>query len=119
MKTLALYVKPAGTKVTLRLTPNEQVSGYTVFVQKWVNGKKQSVATWFPDQLEAPDGSSTVLAQCEGYDFILKANIAGTPDTAIVDPVLSFDDVAVYTEKVHLPISEGHVVSREWSIVIP
>jgi hypothetical protein len=119
MKTLALYVKPDGTTVNLKLTPNAQIVTYVVFVQKWVNGSSSSVAKWFAADLESQAGCTTVLDKCEGYDLILKANIAGSPDTAAIDPALSFDGAPVYTDTVHLPASEGVVVSREWSIIIP
>jgi hypothetical protein len=118
MKTLELYLKPVGTRVNLKLKPNDQVGPYVVFVQKWVAGNKVAVGTWFPAQLESPAGIGTVLDHAEGYDFIIKANITSPPDTATLVPELRFDNAVVYKTPIYLPAAEGPVVSREWSVII-
>jgi hypothetical protein len=117
MKTLALYVKPANTVINLKLAPNAQVLTCVVFVRQWINGNPATAATWQPANFMSPQGASITMQQCDGYDFIMKAQITGTPDTASVDPVFSINGAAVYTDTIHLPSAEGPVVVREWSVI--
>lgn len=119
MKTLALYVEPVATVVNLKTKANAQVITYMVFVRQWINGNSSSVGTWFPAGLESPQGETLTLAQCDGYDLILKAQIKGTPDTAAIDPQLSINGTLTYKKTIPLPSAEGDVVSLEWSFIIP
>lgn len=118
MKTLALYAKPAGAVVNLKLAPNPQVTTFMVFVKQWVKGASQSAGTWLPKGLGSPAGESLTMQKCDGYDFILKAQVCGAPDTAAVTPQLQINGTTVYSDVVNLPAAEGPVVVREWSVVI-
>src|SRR5213083_1592087 len=119
MKTLALYVKPAGATINLKLAPNDQVLTCVVFVRQWVQGNGVAVATWLPADFESPQGASITLTPSDGYDFMIKAQIAGNPDTAAIEPQFSIDGAVAYSQSIPLPAAEGSVVEREWSVVIP
>jgi hypothetical protein len=115
METVGFYVKPAGTKATLKLTPNMQVVTYVVFVRQWNAGVATPVATWFPADLEA--GMSITLVQSDGYEFLLKAQITGNPDIAAIDARFSLDETTK-AETLALPAEEGIVVERKWTVII-
>jgi hypothetical protein len=119
MKTLALYVRPAQTRINLKLAPNDHVLTCIVFVRQWNQGVGSSVATWFPAEFESPQGSSIILQPSDGYDFIVKAEITGPPDAAAMDARFSIDGAVVYSKTVPLPSAEGAVIEREWSVIIP
>jgi hypothetical protein len=117
MKTVDFFVKPPGTKVTMRAQANDQVVTFVVFVRKFTSAGPIPVVTWHPDQLES--GNATLVVEPErGYDFDLKASIRNDGGAAI-DIQFDFDDgdVKSYPQE-PLPASEGPVVGREWSLIV-
>ena len=115
MKTLGIFVKPAGTVVTLKASNvSAAVVTYVVFVHAWTDLGKKPIATWHPDVLEG-SGGTLVLESYRGYDIILKALVNAD---ASIDADLAFDGVSQFTDTVDLPLAEGPVVVREWSIVV-
>jgi hypothetical protein len=118
MKLLDIYVEHAGTRVDLKMKPNDDVVTYLVFVRKFTTAGPLPEVTWFPEDLETT-GCSITLAAERGYDIILKAT--GRPGGhAAIDPLLVLHDAAGsrYTDRIDLPEAEGPVVERGWSIAI-
>ncbi len=119
MKLLDIYVEHAGTKVTLKMTPNADVVTYLVFVRKWTSAGPLPEATWFPAALESIGGCTLVLAPERGYDIILKATGRPGGNPSIVPALVINDAVGTrYTTPIDLPAAEGPVVERAWSIAI-
>lgn len=115
MKTIGLFGKRAGTVVNLRTSNvSAKVVTYVVFVQAWTDIGKKPIASWHPEQLETT-GATLVLEGYRGYDLILKAQVSGN---ASLDADLTFDGTSEFSKAIKLPMTEGPVVVREWSIVI-
>lgn len=116
MKTLALFTGRPDEVLTLKTRPDDSVATYVVFVTKWTSSGAVPVVTWHPTDLESTGGASLRLAaDCRGFDLLLKAQI--TAD-ATMATTIDFDGKDAFSRAVALPIVEGPVVSREWSIVM-
>ena len=116
MKTIGLFIRPAGTVVNLKISNvTAAVMTYVVFVQAWTDAGKKPIASWHPAQLESPNGATLIVEGYRGYDLILKALIR---DDAAMDADVSFNGVSEFNHTVTLPSAEGPVVVREWSIVV-
>lgn len=119
MKTLAIFVEPAGAQVTMRTAPDQDVLTYVVFVRKWTSGGDLPETTWFPDQLESAAGASLTLGAERGYDLVLKASVRpGSQAVLQVDIAITDAAGTTWRQPVTLPSAEGPVVERLWAIVI-
>jgi hypothetical protein len=98
----------------MRTRPNDQVVTYLVFVRKWTSAGPLPVTTWHPDQLES--GAATLVVEPErGYDFILKASVRAEASMGVR---FDFSVGEPREYQVDLPISEGSVVERKWTLVV-
>jgi len=115
MKTLALFLGKPGDVVTMKAKADDNVTTYIVFVQRWTPTGAVAVATWHPDELESTAGASLTLGTDNGYDLILKAQVTGD---AMVFADIELNGQPAFGREVQLPLTEGPVVGRDWSIVI-
>ncbi len=117
MKLVDFFNKRPGTGVTMLTRANAQVVTYVVFVRMWTSAGPLPFATWHPSDLE--NGAARLVVSSErGYDFMLKASIR-SGGGATMDVRFEFSDgsTANYPQE-PLPISEGPVVEREWSLIV-
>lgn len=106
---------PAGTVVTLS-TRNiaATVLTYIVFVQAWTDAGRTPIASWHPDVLQST-GAVLTLVNHRGYDLVLKALVSAD---ASIESDVAVNGKSQLKTTIDLPVLEGPLVVREWSIVV-
>lgn len=117
MRTLALYKADVGDIVRLKFKNIEKVITYMVILVRYTGSGKVQDAIFHPDELESGAGAGFTVATAMGYDLVLKAHI-GSKEDGHIDARLTIDGKKAYDDAVALPLDEGPVVTREWSIFL-
>lgn len=101
MRTLHMFMKPAGTTVTLRTRPDENVLAYGAVLERIPGGV---VTRWLPAQLEDAGGSD-ILGSAQGHNVIVLPAIR-PEGTASLETEISFSDGEVRRESLSLTDNE-------------
>lgn len=101
MRTLHMFMKPAGTTVTLHTTPDANVLVYGAVLERIPGGV---VTKWLPAELESTGGTG-LLGPAQGHNVVVLP-IIGSGQTAKIDTTISFSDGETRQETVTLTDNE-------------
>lgn len=117
MKTIDIISAQAGQSVAIKTTPNNDILGYRISVDRW-KGTPTTIDNWPGTDAEKGNGVSFDMPPADGYDITIKAIVKSDAQPKISVNLSITGHAPLVYKDVDFPSDEGPVVTRDWNIFL-